>query len=192
MSILRETAQPRCLLRLRLLHLHPSGQLLASPPLPLYPSPRRRCMICDPFPSITMFSSCHSISPLKPVFSAASSARLASSLHTCSLLSASSGPSAEPAVRTESSHPRVYIFQGVKRLPLPFPPNCYHNKNISPSAVPSKHHPSLPPYPSHEGQQDHLGQVGLRLPAPEVVTSCLTSSRHRDPSDESSLCRVHR
>ncbi|OWK08391.1 CAPN2, partial [Cervus elaphus hippelaphus] len=69
-------------------------------------------------------------------------------------------------MRTQSSHPRVYVFQG--------------------------HHPSLPPYPSHEGQLDHLGQVGLRLPTPEVVTSCLISSRHRDPSDESSLCRVHR
>lgn len=104
---------PRCLLRLRLLRLHPSGQLLASPPLPLHSFPRRRGMICDPFPSITMFSSCHSLSPLKPVFPAASSARLASSLHICSLLGASSGPSAEPAVRTQSSHPRVYVFQGV-------------------------------------------------------------------------------
>ena len=70
-------------------------------------------MIFDPFPSITMFSSCHSTSPLKPVFSAASSARLASSLHTCSLLSTSSRPSLEPAVRTQSSHHRVYIFQGM-------------------------------------------------------------------------------
>ena len=54
-------------------------------------------MVFDPFPSIMMFPSCHSTSPLKPVFSAASSARLASSLHTCLLLSTSSGPSMEPA-----------------------------------------------------------------------------------------------
>lgn len=70
-------------------------------------------MIFDPFPSITMFSSCHSISPLQPVFSAASSARLASSLPTCSLLSTSGGPSREPAVRTQSSSHSVYVFQGM-------------------------------------------------------------------------------